>query len=262
MNASQVNPLLAKIKLPGRIFKLPSGGHLYKNGELAPECTNGEVHVRPMSALSEIKMKSPDMLFSGKAIEETIIECIPEIKKPFELFGRDIDAILCFLRVVTYGPKFVIESTHNCKEAKSHTYELDVDKIISNIEWLDPTIVDSMYTTMMENGQSVRLEPMRFKHIIEAVQRGQKDVEKSEDIQKLLISNILNMVSSVDGIEDKKMISEWLKQVPTSFISRITEAMTLANRWGPVLESEVRCLDCMDPFVIEVPINPLTFFSE
>ncbi len=260
--SNQVNPLLQKIKLPGRIFRLPSGGYLYKNGELSPECQNGEVHVRPLSALSEIKMKSPDLLFSGKAIEETILECIPEIKKPIELYGRDIDAILCFLKVVTYGPKFVIEAKHSCKDAKDHTYEVDVEKVINAIEFVDPTIVEANYTVMMENGQSVKLEPMRFKHIIDAVQRGNKEVERSEDIQKLLIMNVLNMIASVDGIEDKRMIEEWLQQVPTSYIGRITETMTRANKWGPTLETDVRCLDCMDPFRIEIPINPITFFSE
>jgi hypothetical protein len=262
MSEQKVNPLLSKIKLPGRIFKLPSGGYLYKNGELSNECQNGEVHVRAMSAISEIKMKSPDMLFSGKAIEETIMECIPEIKKPFDLFGRDIDAILCFLRVVTYGPKFTIETRHTCDNAKPHTYDIDVDKIISELVYLDPTIVDATYSVTLENGQVVKLEPMRFKHIIEMVQLNNKQADTSLDIQKSLIKNVLNMVSAVDDITDKKMIEEWLRQVPTSFISRITDAMQQANKWGPELEADCRCLDCMDQFRVEVPVNPLTFFSE
>ena len=39
------NPLLQKIRLPGRIFQLPSRGLFYKNGELDESVKNGEIHV-------------------------------------------------------------------------------------------------------------------------------------------------------------------------------------------------------------------------
>jgi len=45
------NPLLAAIKMPGRVFQLPSRGIFYKDGELDETCKNGEIHVQPLSAL-------------------------------------------------------------------------------------------------------------------------------------------------------------------------------------------------------------------
>ena len=61
-----VNPLLQGIKLPGRTFQLPSRGALY-NDELDGTIVGGEVHVHPMTALTEINLKNPDLLFNGKA---------------------------------------------------------------------------------------------------------------------------------------------------------------------------------------------------
>jgi hypothetical protein len=109
------NPLLTKIQLPGRTFQLPSRGALYHNDEI--QAQNGEIHVHPMTALAEINMKNPDLLFNGKAIEAVLSECIPSVKKPLELFGRDIDAILFFLRLVTYGITHRVKATGMCGQA-------------------------------------------------------------------------------------------------------------------------------------------------
>ena len=144
------NPLMSKIKLPGRTFQLPSRGALYKNGELS--CNEGEIHVHPLSAIAEISLKNPDLLFNGKAIEAVFEECIPDIKKVTELYGRDIDAIMFFLRMVTYGPEFVINVTHSCEDAKSHSYSVDLEKMIQDFKFLDPTVVENDYTVNLQNG--------------------------------------------------------------------------------------------------------------
>ena len=75
METQAQNPLLQKLKLPGRTFQLPSRGALYNNGELSSK--EGEVHVHPMSALTEISLKNPDLLFNGRALEEVCAECVP-----------------------------------------------------------------------------------------------------------------------------------------------------------------------------------------
>ena len=54
--------ILAKLKLPGRVFQLPSRAALYQNGEL--EGADGEVQVQALSALTEINLKNPDLKFA------------------------------------------------------------------------------------------------------------------------------------------------------------------------------------------------------
>ena len=82
------NPLLSKVRMPGETYRLPSNDLFYHNDELDPSVRDGEVHVYPMTAVDEIIMKSPDMLFSGKAVEEVFLRCVPQIKKPMELLGK------------------------------------------------------------------------------------------------------------------------------------------------------------------------------
>lgn len=262
MESSVTNPLMAKIKLPGRMFRLPSGGYLYKNGELSDSCKDGEVHVRPMSALSEIKIKNPDMLFSGQAVREILAECVEEIKKPMELFGRDIDALLCFLRVVTYGPKFRIEADHGCHGSKVHGYEVDIESVIQGIRQLDPTTIGARYEITLANGQVVTLDPVRFKTVVELMQANNKDLPTAEDIQLNMISNLLNMIHDVDGITDKELIREWVRSAPAPYISAIANALDTSNEWGPKFEQEVVCRDCGESMTVELPLNPVNFFSE
>jgi len=259
--APVTNPLMAKIKLPGRIFKLPSGGYLYKNGEISDTCRDGEVHVRPMSALAEIKIKNPDMLFSGTAVREVLAECVEDIRNPMELFGRDIDALMCFLRVVTYGPKFRVDANHKCKDSKDHTYEVDIEQIIMGIRELDPTTIGQRYSVILPNEQVVTLEPIRFKHIVDLLQATNKDVPTALDIQENMVKNLLNMIDNIDGISDKAMIKEWVESAPAPYISDVADALDSSNEWGPKFEQDVICKDCGEVMTIELPLNPVNFFS-
>lgn len=257
------NPLLEKVQLPGKIFKIPSGGYLYNNGELDVNTTSGEVHVRPLSALAEIKIKNPDMLFSGRAVEEVFKECIPEVKKPLEMFGRDIDAMMCFLRIVTYGPIYSVDATHYCKDAKQHTYDIDLNDVVAEIKELDPTQVGQKYSVTLENGQVVELEPTRFKHVINLLQTEESDHTPTiEDVQKNLIDNLTTMINNVDGITDKKMIEQWARSIPSPYVSRIADAMETSNDWGPSFVRKVACKDCGEVFELELPVNPINFFTE
>ena len=92
--SSSMNPLMKAVKLPGRSFTLPSRGALYQNNEL--DNVEGEIHVQALSALDEITLKNSDLLFNGKALEQVVATCVPSIKKPYELYGRDIDALMLF----------------------------------------------------------------------------------------------------------------------------------------------------------------------
>ncbi len=263
------NPLVANfVKLPGRVFKLPSGGYLYKNKELREDITDGELHVRPLGTLSEIKLKSPDMLFSGQAVKEVLAECIPEILDPFELFGRDIDALMVFLRVVTYGPIFRIDAKHGCQKdegeedgLKSHSYDIDLEGIIADIRELDPTTVGAKYVVEMENQQQVTFDPVRFKHIIELLQTNNADLPTAEDIQRNLIKNLLNMINNIDGISDKEQIEEWIRMAPAPYITKIANALEASNDWGPKFERKVVCKGCGQEITVELPLNPVNFFS-
>lgn len=261
MTIPNSNPLLAKIKLPGRTFQLPSRGALYNNGEISTR--DGEVHVHPMSALAEISLKNPDLLFNGKALNSVFSECIPEIKKPTELYGRDIDAIMYFLRIVTYGPEYEIKVKHDCEEAKDHSYVVNLEEMVHKIRYLDPTVAEQEYRVEMPNGQVVKVHPVKFDHMIKLFQMNTGKQEfTAEDVKKNVVFNLVSLIVSVDDVTDKKMIEEWVTKITTPYQNRITDTIEKTNEWGPIQNTSIKCRDCGEQFEVELPLNPISFFTE
>lgn len=256
------NPLLSSIKLPGRVFQLPSRGALYQN-ELDPSIKNGEIHVHPMSALTEINLKNPDLLFNGKALLAVVQESVPGIKDPLSLFGRDVDAILFFLRLVTYGSEYRIEVKHDCKDAKQHSYAVDLEQLAQSMKQLDPTLVETQRTITLADGKTVYTRPMRFTDIIALFHssEGKKELTP-EDVRELAITNLMCMIEKVDDVSNPVFIKEWVKTISTPVVNRITEAASKLNDWGPDQVVTLKCKDCGEDMRVELPLNPVSFFTE
>lgn len=129
------NPLLKKIKLPGRRFRLPSRGLFYNDGELADTVIDGEIEVFSMTTIDEINLRSSELLFSGEAIEKTFKRCIPEVKKPFKLLSVDVDFLLGCLRVVSYGNILDIKTRcPKCEERQVKANEVNLRKYYEELK--------------------------------------------------------------------------------------------------------------------------------
>lgn len=260
---TDVNPLLQNLKLPGRIFQLPSRGMFYKNGELASNITGGEIHIHAMSAMDEINMKNPDQLFSGDAVKEVFTKCANGILNPAQLLSKDVDAIMLFLRTVTYGPEYEFTTIHTCEDAKTHSYVANVDQMINDMKMVDPTTIEAMLTISLPNGQVVKLQPSRYQQVIDLIKVNENKKEISaKDQQENLKMMLCNLIESVDGISNKEQIAEWISAVEATAVNRIAEKIDVINDWGPSLVWKVQCKDCGEPFDVEIPINPVSFFTD
>lgn len=255
------NPLLGKTKLPGMTFRLPSGGSLYKDGELAPDVRCGEVHVYPMTALDEIVLKTPDKLFRGEAIDEIFRRCIPSVLKPMRLFTKDVDFLLVCLRKVTFGDQLEVEHQHTCENAKIHRYTFSINEFINNSKPIDPVILKENRLVVLPNNQRVMIRPLIFEDFIAASQVDQDKLETPEQVRDQINENVMRVISEVDGESDQSFIREWLEIIPTTYIRDISQAIDKAADWGPHFEVELVCKDCGEKMTVATPINPISFFS-
>lgn len=273
---SNTNPLLEGLKLPGRVFQLPSRGLFYRNGELADNVKDGEVHVHPMSALDEINMKNPDQLFSGAAVNTVFSRCVPAVLKPTELLSKDVDAIMVYLRAVTYGSSYEFLAKHSCEskpivnekgesvipESKEHSYVANLDEMIANMKIIDPTLVNQMYTVKLPSYE-VKLRPNRYSQVLDILKANENKTEITvEDQQKNLVMMLMGVIESVNGVTDQNHLKEWIEQIPSPLVNRIAEKIENVNDWGTDLRVNVKCRDCGEPFSVEIPINPVSFFIE
>lgn len=274
------NPLLTGIKLPGRIFQLPSKGLFYKNGELADTVQNGEIHVRPMSAIDEINLKNPDQQFSGAAINEVFSKCVEGVLKPSELLAKDVDALMIFLRTVTYGQHFEFVATHPCviptepeevkegeepkKYRREHSYVADVEQMIGKIKYIDPTTLEDSYTiNIPELEQVVKLHPNRYNQVLDVVKKNQsKQSLTVKERQENLIMMLMGVIESINGVTDPEHIREWCEFIPSPIVNKLADKVESIEEWGASLQWTCYCKDCGAPFNVDIPINPVSFFTE
>lgn len=263
------NPLLAHVRLPGETVRMPSGGLFYTNGELSPEVRDGEVHVHPMTAVDEIMIKTPDLLFSGNAIQEVFSRCIPQILKPTELLAKDVDYLLICLRKVTYGETLELEAEHTCENAKRHSYQISINDFIKNSKEIDPSKM-STYTLKLDNGQTVNLRPVKFRdyvHIMQTTSALKEERIKTdadyvvEQAKSIMFDSMLGVIISVDDITNRDQILEWLENIPAGWIKQISQKIEKMADWGPVFVSKATCKDCGEDFDVHAPLNPVAFFT-
>ena len=263
------NPLLSKLKLPGRLFQLPSKGIFYKSGVLADSVKDAEIEVFPLSALAEMKLRSPDLLFSGKALRDICEECIPGILKPEQLISKDVDALFCFLRIVTYGSEMRIKSYHDCVQAKSHDYVVNVENIVSEPNNKCLEFVESIYKTTLSNGQEVKLRPVIFQDMIDMNQY-QIQIDKSLNesgfvnenlVQAAAIRDLLSVITEVEGISDHELINEWARRLPRKYVSEIMDYVAKIDQWGFNLTVQLKCKDCDQTYVHNLELDPINFFT-
>jgi len=257
------NPLLARVHMPGETFTLPSGGIFYGEGVLDPSVKLAEVHVHPMTAIDEIVLKSPDMLFSGRAIKEVFQRCIPEILDVDEMLAKDVDFLMVCLRKVSYGDEVQVIHTHDCKSAKEHTYAVSVVDFIKQSRRIDPTSIAN-FTVSLQNGQTVELRPIKYKDYVTLMQTIRDDITENispEEQVKLMAKSIANIIVRVDEVTDAEQIRQWLTTIPPMMIKKINQAAPITMSWGPNFTAKVKCKDCGKQMEVMASTNPLYFFS-
>lgn len=203
----KVNPLLQRIQMPGETFALPSGGLFYDEGVLSADTENAEIHVHPMTAIDEITIKTPDLLFSGKAIKKVFERCIPQVLDIDKMLAKDIDFLLICLRKVSYGSELPVEFTHDCSDAKKHRYTLDMSQFINTAKRIDPTTTAKSFTAEMPNGQKVHMRPISFKSYVEIMQAAatrEEDGIDPEKIKTMMINSLSDVIKSVDDVTDRE----------------------------------------------------------
>jgi hypothetical protein len=255
-----VNPLLDRVHLPGSTFQIPSRGIFYTNGELDANVNMGELHVHPMSAYDEILMKTPDSLYSGDAIEKVFMRCIPQIKKPMELLQKDVDFLLLCLRHVTYGEEMDINYKHDCEDAKEQTYVLSISELIQKTKRIDPTKVGSIFTKKISNGQVIEFHPVKIKDVVKLYQDIEPGIDTAEDELDMSVFVIKSVIKSVDGVEDDKMIDEWIRAIPAGWFNELSETIAKTSDFGSDNIFVAKCKDCGEEIRLEVPVNPVSFF--
>lgn len=271
-----MNPLLIKVKLPGKVYQLPSRGLFYDPGVLASSVSNGEIQVSPMSALAEMKLRSADLLFSGKVIREVCMECAPEILKPEALLSQDVDALFTFLRQVTYGDIHTVTSIHDCKNAAVHEYKIELSTVLTDPKNKVLDHRDELYRVELSNGQVVHAKPSTYQEAMQSVhlrtelrkietEQGKVDEDKLTEITVFEISAVVksvevNIDSKIINVDDRRQICEWIRALPRTQLDELVTGVKNASTWGYDFVIKLKCKDCGEVYDHTLELDPVSFF--
>ena len=164
------------------------------------------VKVRAITGYDEIVMCSPYLKQTGSAIEILLNNVVLDSEIKYnDLLICDRDAILLFLRSVTYGDE--IEMDFTCPEC---SHESKGNFRISNIEAKEiniPPNENGEYeyilpsTLMKENPIQINFTPLRISN---------SNIAKD----KQLLSRYMAQITSINDNRDKKFIFNFIKKIP------------------------------------------------
>lgn len=291
------NPLLDRFnKMPGETFRMPSGGSLYKNGEIDEDVIDGEVIIYPMTTVDELTMRSPDMLFQGTAIENVFKRCMPQIKKPRDLMSNDVDYLLICLRMVTYGETIDIYwECPKCKEGgdegdgEVHTEHVrDEDEVFGKVNAENPESKkfvnvkptysiklqdflrkskplnvddEDLFTVKLKTGEVVKLRPSTFGDMLRLYQWDRSKLETPEQMTEFIVDGLMAVIQSVDGVTKPEHIHQWGLRCEAPVLDQLQQEIQKVNDWGTSEKYDFACVDCGHKSSVEIPLNPVHFFT-
>lgn len=279
-NQKKQNPLMAFFRQPRIYIELPSKGKFYPEGSI--EYTqNGEYPVYAMTAKDELMFKTPDALMNGSSTVEVIRSCVPNIKDPWEMPSIDLDAVLCAIRMATYGHEMAITNTcPSCGHLNERAVDLRV--VYENLK-------NITFSTEIKinNDLLIHVKPLNYKEVSKASLKAFEhqrifsivndttipDDEKIKMFQEtflkltdLTLDTIAESISAIDSsngsTDDPEFIKEFLKNSDKSIFEAINKSIEASKEKSKIPALDTKCDECGHEFKISITIDQSDFFAK
>jgi hypothetical protein len=274
---NQLSPLQKYKRSPKLYIDLPSKGNFYVKGSL--EGNGTELEVYSMTASDEIKLKTPDALYTGKAIVSMIQRCVPAIKDPEGMPIIDLDYVLAAIRIASYGD--TINITSQCVKCKNEdTFGIEIQSILdhfNNAKYDSEIRIDDFL---------LRLRPLSLKELTtvqqrttaiqrQAVQYVEQIVDNEEKQTKLnllydeinslqtdVIYSIVTEITTPDGEKEihHQFIVDFLENGDPKFFKTVKAAYDKFNKEWAIPSSTVACSECETQYQIRPTLDYSNFF--
>lgn len=280
------NPLLDEVvsEIQTVSISLPSNGAFYSNETIPNEIDVTDLQVRPISIMTELHLRDPFMLASGKAIPRLLNQICPQINNPTDLCTIDIEAILIACRLVSQGKDYNINVTCNNPEKgddgeKKCSYEIPVKIDLQDFILRYSPIEDlSEYEVFLERyNQHVFLRPMsyadsmelfkqstkaskNYKNIIGLADNDEADITNTQLINaystlideyaELGMETIVNSIHYVQAssgsiVHDREFINEWLLSLDRDSYKAVEKGIkNIADKTNKISLIEIECPEC------------------
>jgi len=270
------NPLKKYFRQPKIFTALPTRGIYSEPGTYMGDLESMPVY--GMTGMDEILMKTPDALLSGESTAKVIESCCPVIKNAWGISVLDLDAILCAIRIATYGNTMNIH--HTCSACESENdYDIELGDILTHYK-------NCQYDgTIALKDVTIKLRPLTYKDWTEfqlqtfGIQRKLNQASKIEDdiernkivnellshvnnMQKEMLSQQIDRVEVVEGVVDQRaFISEWIANSEQLIYEKIKEQIEKNRKTWEIPATKVICADCQAENTVAISLDQASFFG-
>jgi len=276
------NPLKSHFRAPKLFTRLPSGGAFYSEGVLELSNT-GEVEVYAMTSRDEVMMRNPDALLNGESVAQIITSCVPQVKKPRDLLGADVDALMVAIQGATYGDEVTVST--NCPQCGNTV--IGAGSVQASLATMKEVPTD---IKVEQDGLTIELRPVTYETTIAAgvsnfqnarsmasIAMIEDDMEKlqafNESYMKMAELNflvILDSIYSISGtdengeefiVTDRDNIREYMENCDSEVGKRVTEQVNLLGEAGIDKTVSLQCQEeaCGHIFETNLEFDPVNF---
>ena len=276
------NPLKSHFRAPKLFTRLPSGGAFYSEG-VVEMSTTGELEIYAMTSRDEVMMRNPDALLNGESVAQIITSCVPQVKKPRELLGADVDALMVAIQGATYGDEVTVQTP--CPECGNTV--IGAGSVQGSLATMREVPTDVKVET---DGLTIELRPVTYETTIAAGvsnfqnARSMASIAQIEDdMEKLQAFNnsymkmaelnflvILDSIYSISGtdengeefiVTDRDNIREYMENCDSDVGKRVTEQVNRLGEAGIDKTVTIQCQEekCGHVFQTTLEFDPVNF---
>ena len=276
------NPLKSHFRAPKLFTRLPSGGAFYSEGVLEMS-TTGELEIYAMTSRDEVMMRNPDALLNGESVAQIITSCVPQVKKPRELLGADVDALMVAIQGATYGDEVTVQTP--CPECGNTV--VGAGSVQGSLATMKEVPTDVKVET---DGLTIELRPVTYETTIAAgvsnfqnarsmasIAQIEDDMEKlqafNDSYMKMAELNflvILDSIYSISGtdaqgeefiVTDRDNIQEYMENCESEVGKAVTQQVNKLGEAGIDKEVSIQCQNekCGHVFTTNLEFDPVNF---
>lgn len=242
------------LDIPQEIVPLPSNGKVYpQNSSLYGM---DSVEIRAMTAREEDILTSRALLKKGAVITELIKSCLVDKSiNVLDLLSGDRNALMVAIRITGYGPEYSVEmECPECSVKSPHDFDLS-SLPIKRLE-IEPVIAGSNIFEFMlpRSKKNVKFKFMTGRDEEEMMAMSEKQKKLGLPNDSNVTTNLLYAIQSIDGVEDRTKISNFVKMMPAGDSLSLRNYIR-DNEPGIEMKQETVCSACGHSEEVSMPLG-------
>ena len=242
------------LDIPHELVPLPSNGKAYPIDSSLHGRDAVEIHA--MTAREEDILTSQALLKKGTVISELIKSCLADKSiNVLDLLSGDRNALMVAIRVTGYGPEYNAEI--ECSECSVKTpRDFDLSALSINRLEIEPVIpgANIFEFKLPYTGKVVRFKFMTGRDEEEITATSQKQKKLGLSTDSTVTTSLLYTILSIDGIEDRAKIANFIKLMPARDSLALRNYMK-DNEPGINMKQDTTCNACGHTEEVTMPLG-------